>query len=812
MRLRSLTIGNFRGFGPGVEAIDLDADLVLLYGPNGHGKTSLAEAVEWLFYGTTKRRVRGERFSKAEYSGTFANAHGGKPTEVSLQVRLGGCDVSLTRRMGEREHSETFVDGHPADFSAVGVVPLEAYYPVVAQHDLQTFVHSKPKDRRDAICAALGLEELTELKAALESARSSFQRMPPQDVVEARKRVTALAPILARVRAATLLAREWAATPPVINVERDTTALLSAAAEVLGTPVGNIEDGLTKLRAERAKAGKAVLDVTPIEPHREHASLRQGAFNRLEDLRRAAATVDEAVGVLAGATAASYGAALLNFWTEGLVLAPRGVDCPMCESPTLSASQRLKLEKRIAEAAGTIRASTALGNALEVWQVAQVLSVGAIAALGISGLDGSARASLSQLLEASAGLQPYLDAHDAFVAAQRDLGDTLRSDMDLGRTTQERCALPDGFPDLIRDRQTSRDALARTVAGFDQALDSYERAWAAIAAAVAEKIAATEAVAVIDAVGVALKDLDDLRLLERFAGVLHDVQALIRSVEATTQAKQAVLLQSRGKEVKALYALLNPGVSVGFETMEPANDALRLHATSFGTRMPAAANLSECQLNCLGLSVWLMRATTPSSPFGFIVLDDPVQAMDDDHAEAFVAQVIPHLLDRQRKQVVVLSHVKHVIDRLRSLNIAREIRHYHFENFERGGPVIVRQERLQQMLAEIKGATNGNESNRLFAVDRLRVLVEAMVRELHLRKTGQPAPPDLDSANSGALADLFRSIPATEPAEHAGLRDTIRFCDPAHHTQIGFAVPLKPQIQPHIDRVSGLMRKYCLTT
>jgi len=50
MRLVNLTIRNFRGFGAGAEEISLDGDLLLFFGPNGFGKTSLAEAIEWLFY------------------------------------------------------------------------------------------------------------------------------------------------------------------------------------------------------------------------------------------------------------------------------------------------------------------------------------------------------------------------------------------------------------------------------------------------------------------------------------------------------------------------------------------------------------------------------------------------------------------------------------------------------------------------------------------------------------------------------------------------------------------------------------------
>ena len=156
-------------------------------------------------------------------------------------------------------------------------------------------------------------------------------------------------------------------------------------------------------------------------------------------------------------------------------------------------------------------------------------------------------------------------------------------------------------------------------------------------------------------------------------------------------------------------------------------------------------------------------------------------------------------------------HVRGVIDKLRQLNMSRDVRHYHYENFELGGPVIVMQRRLNQALAEIKGAAGGNEANREYAVDRLRVLIEGFVRELHLKRTGSPPPAAYDTANSGQSADLFRTIPGTDPAEHNGLKDSICFCDPAHHTQAGYSVPLKTNIQPHIDRVSGLLKKYGLS-
>jgi hypothetical protein len=482
----------------------------------------------------------------------------------------------------------------------------------------------------------------------------------------------------------------------------------------------------------------------------------------------------------------------------------------MCEEDTLPEARKAKLKARIDGSAATVAAGARLTERLADWQALFKPTVAAVAGLGIRGLDAEGRGHLARLLGDDAGVAPFLAAHEAFLLAQRALGEALQANRDAGVATPALAAKPDSLPGLIDQRAQARDGLVAAIEAFSAKLALYESAWAAIADLVAARIAADDAVGRIDAVGKGLRALPDVALLSRYAAVLDETQELIRSVEQVAQNKQEELLKSRGQEVADLYRLLNQGAAVGFEAMEPANDALKLHATSFGKRMPAAANLSECQLNCLGLAVWLMRATTPTSPFGFVVLDDPVQAMDDDHAEAFIANVVPHLLDTHGKQVVVLSHVRTVTDRLRAINLHRPIRQYHFENFLQNGPVIVHQARLQQLMASITGAADGNDGNRQYAVNQLRVLIEEVVRELHLKQTGAPTPSKLDAANSGELLTLFQSIPGTEQSEHAGMRDTVRFCDPAHHTQVGYSVPLKTNIQPHIDRMKGLLKKYDL--
>ena len=50
MRLKELTIAGFRGFKL-PKTIPLDADIVVIHGSNGSGKSSIVEALEWLLLG-----------------------------------------------------------------------------------------------------------------------------------------------------------------------------------------------------------------------------------------------------------------------------------------------------------------------------------------------------------------------------------------------------------------------------------------------------------------------------------------------------------------------------------------------------------------------------------------------------------------------------------------------------------------------------------------------------------------------------------------------------------------------------------------
>ena len=54
IRIKNIAISNFRGIGKKLD-LDINADIIVIYGPNGTGKTSIIDAIEWTITGEVER-------------------------------------------------------------------------------------------------------------------------------------------------------------------------------------------------------------------------------------------------------------------------------------------------------------------------------------------------------------------------------------------------------------------------------------------------------------------------------------------------------------------------------------------------------------------------------------------------------------------------------------------------------------------------------------------------------------------------------------------------------------------------------------
>jgi hypothetical protein len=97
---------------------------------------------------------------------------------------------------------------------------------------------------------------------------------------------------------------------------------------------------------------------------------------------------------------------------------------------------------------------------------------------------------------------------------------------------------------------------------------------------------------------------------------------------------------------------------------------LSLDVTVDGVEGAALSVMSQGELHALGLALFLPRATAPESPFRFIVIDDPVQAMDPAKVDGLARLLSRVASDRQ---VVVFTHDDRLPEAIRRLQLPATI-------------------------------------------------------------------------------------------------------------------------------------------
>ena len=110
-------------------------------------------------------------------------------------------------------------------------------------------------------------------------------------------------------------------------------------------------------------------------------------------------------------------------------------------------------------------------------------------------------------------------------------------------------------------------------------------------------------------------------------------------------------------QAKRIWAALRQesNVDLGEIRLEGQKTTRRvvLKADVDGSDTDAFGVMSQGELQALSLAIFIPRATSPASPFRFLVLDDPIQAMDPSKIDGFL-EVLVDLAET--RQVIVFTH------------------------------------------------------------------------------------------------------------------------------------------------------------
>jgi DNA repair exonuclease SbcCD ATPase subunit len=185
LRLTSISIGGFRAF-PKTETIDLDADVVIVVGANGQGKTSLFDAILWGLVGKVPRLNCSDEELLSKYSSTGSirvalelALPGGGPLKVvrtsdgkvqTLAVGEGGKSSEVPEaRLSELLWPQATTEGSPERAIARSVY--------LQQDLLRDFIEAADDQQRfAAISELVGAGKVTDLQLQLDRERTAWSK------------------------------------------------------------------------------------------------------------------------------------------------------------------------------------------------------------------------------------------------------------------------------------------------------------------------------------------------------------------------------------------------------------------------------------------------------------------------------------------------------------------------------------------------------------------------------------------------------------------------------------------------------------
>ena len=214
-------------------------------------------------------------------------------------------------------------------------------------------------------------------------------------------------------------------------------------------------------------------------------------------------------------------------------------------------------------------------------------------------------------------------------------------------------------------------------------------------------------------------------------------------------------------------------------------------------------------MHCLGLATFFARTCTGG---GFIILDDPIIAIDDDYSVHFFTAVLKEL-EQRRVQVIMLTYNQKTWTEIQNRydNGRSEAFQLHLNNPTDGTIILKSSDTLIAMLKACEPFTTSSLlEHRKDCCQRIRDCAERWCKELLVINRHQQGDDTAmlsdytgTSGNLGSLIPLVTPYLASdEPGKLKAIRDNT---NPGNHDG---DVPPKTSLKAYLGNLKALKRKY----
>ena len=689
VRLFSIHPHYFRGFRKVENAIDISGNLVVIDGRNSSGKTSLAEAIEWVLTGHLVRRELGDPKELAE---CIANRF--KPdkelTCVECMLDSNGERVSIKRLLvndyDSTKHSccktRLFIDdSEVSDSYDVLESVFGGVSPQLMQHTLRQFVLQNPTDRRSYFERLLSLDDITSLiqnAVVGNTGLAQFSREHGGEMLNSWNELKRMLP-----DSQSKLLSDVDRCEPESVANNLGNALHSVAVSQFGLDSQlNLESMLDQLSEFQRKARqgqfplleklrpKKSLDAETMSQLSDEIYVKQ--IQRLKEEHEKFEAARETEQRLLDAEEA-IASAFTILQDNGLISDAQQQICPLCdfeETPTLS-KQRIEV---ISIWNGVRKILSNARNDFHTELQSMLKNIKTLATLR--------QQMLPQLSEDEDwGSFEAAQINERLIALKTEYQlakDELRGFDELSVALSAELSSKDVPTDLeskLTDLVSILPRLVRHAQKYSRAFDNFEVTLGELASSNLSYAARENWINVHANTDELIRDL---KWENSKAIAQHELKQMREALIKFRQKYLDARRQEFSDGMTEIWSLLREDWYSGFKQIsipKPSGKGFPVRIEvkalldngSEPIEVDALKVLSESQINVIGIAAFVTRSRLIGHRC--LIFDDPVQSMDDEHFKTFANELLSHLCDLGF-QVVVLTH---------SDLFARDISHYHYD-------------------------------------------------------------------------------------------------------------------------------------
>jgi len=804
MKIKSLKIRGFRGFNEEID-IPLTFGLNLVYAPNGWGKSSLTEAIEWAVFGDTQRTIDAK--SKIEFKGSYRNVHfsAGDTVCVGIDCQKEDEKIELLREMDSREETNLYTTPDSYCLPETWLVR-----PIIYQHALQRFIHTEPKKRWDEFANILGLSELEKLRETLVKVKNQKHNAIPDE------------------------ARQYIAKLSHIRTTIDSFEELSDLKKLSETKAASLVFGVVKLgekiiEAEEGNKNDLINEMTRILKKRQAAIFNVSIFS-LKDLdggskkqygadkKYIMAFNEKALKKIKeyrSEKIEELDARRFNFIKSGLELLPADSDiCPFCGEHTVTEELKEKLNK-------DVKASSKTGELHE--KIVKALSQIKTKIDDTSSYFIPKMQNATNVQDKIPKIRKLLgdDSKDFIDSLEQTVKQIINEAMELTSIKETALSSVDSIKFHFNLTDFDDEFIANQIANIELFINKtdvikgnlsfYASQYASAKERLESKMSKRKDIAVPELIIEVLTSLEDIKNAFLVEGYIEQLDALRKKVEQFHKQKTAEKLQEKREDIQKWYDILNPDEDVcftGIREHQSRKRWLEILAQSYGEAMSGPACLSESHLNAVGISVYLGQILGTDSPLKFVVIDDPVQSMDEKHSTRF-GDVVDQIL-KEGYQAILLSHQNDIISNLRDrFQDDPDFGDLEVVRYDKLGPEI--QERIPQFqgyLDQAKKFKSGDATCRGASFNFLRKATERLSKDAYMKGKGVSLPRRFERLDAEKMEKLLVDSGIPTYPEIAGMRETFKFSGPPSHDDMTKNPPTPEELERHISRLETNWKKW----